>query len=237
MRILHTNDFHGKLTAARADFLRALKSQEPDTLYVDCGDLIKTGNLGVPLRPDPGWALLAEAGCDASVPGNRESHVLASAFKAKLEGSQHPVLCCNLRDRQGELVLAPSLTLTRSGLTIGIVAAMVPMVTAKMATQAASAYLWDPPIASLAEHARGLRPQVDLLIALTHIGHRQDRALAEAVPEIDLIIGGHSHTVLEACEKVGSTWIAQAGSHGRYVGEIQWDSARREANGRLIPLP
>jgi 2',3'-cyclic-nucleotide 2'-phosphodiesterase (5'-nucleotidase family) len=233
LAILHTNDFHGTLTPEKADFLRQLKGQR-GAIYFDTGDCIKTGNLGIPLRNEPAWGLLAEAGCDAGVLGNRETHVLGSAFRAKIEGHVHPLLVSNLRCRDGSRPLPSNHIFEHSGVRVGVFGVMVPMVTEKMKTQAASAYLWDPPLAAAEEQVRELRAQVDCLIALTHIGYKNDLILAERCPGIDIILGGHSHTVLAHPERVGSTWICQGGSHGRYVGSYTW--ADGELTGELLPL-
>lgn len=219
--ILHTNDLHGQLT--RANWAPLSVARNRCDLYFDTGDCIKTGNLGVPLTQEPVWELLAELRCDASVIGNRETHVMERAFKAKLAGASHPVLCANLVDKTGGRPLPSSITLERAGIKIGVLGVSVAMVTPRMVTQAASAYLWEPPIERAGDLAQELRPQVDLLIALTHIGNRADLALAEQCPEIDVILGGHSHTVLQSPVQVGSTWVAQGGSHARFFGEYSWD--------------
>ncbi len=52
--------------------------------------------------------------------------------------------------------------------------------------------------------------------------------LAEKVPGIDLIIGGHSHTYMSKPRKVGQTYIVQASSRGRYVGELHITTDGRE---------
>lgn len=110
-----------------------------------------------------------------------------------------------------------------NGMKVGVFGVMVPIVTKKMATAPASQYLWENPI-TIAQHlAEELRTQVDLVIALTHIGVSRDRELAESGAPINIILGGHSHTILETPERVGSTWIAQGGSHGRFFGCYQWD--------------
>lgn len=234
MRILHTNDFHGALDPPRVAALRRLKTESPDTLYFDSGDAIRTGNLGVPLKPEVAWERLAEAGCDASVLGNRETHILPAAFRAKLEGHRHPVLCANLVAKGGKPPLPPWVILECAGQRVGVFGVMVPMVTRRMKTQAASAYLWDDPLEAAEDAVSVLRNQVDVIVALTHIGHRRDQALAESVPGIDIILGGHSHTVLNEPERVGRTWIAQGGSHGRFVGVYGWDG--EQLTGRLEPL-
>jgi 2',3'-cyclic-nucleotide 2'-phosphodiesterase (5'-nucleotidase family) len=220
LRILSTNDMHGTLSGAVFDELLLLRKHAD--LYFDCGDCIKTGNLGVPLKQEPVWSRLSQLECTASVLGNRETHLLESAFRKKLQGAAHPVLCGNLRSKNGSYPLPRTLETEVRGVRVGVVAVMVPMVTERMKTQAASAYLWDPPIATAKLLAPELRPRVDILIALTHIGHKQDLKLAEECPLFDIVLGGHSHTVLSEPVRIGSTYICQAGSHNRFAGMYEW---------------
>jgi 5'-nucleotidase / UDP-sugar diphosphatase len=86
----------------------------------------------------------------------------------------------------------------------------------------------------------------DLVISVNHAGVVEDVALARAVPEIDFIVGGHSHTPLFEPLRQGKTVIVQAGSYLRWLGmlELSWDPATREVtvlNGErgspfLVPL-
>lgn len=206
-------------------------------LYFDTGDCVKAGNLAIPLRPEPVWPTLQALRCTASVIGNRESQVLEAAFWKKLEGAQHPVLCANMRRKDGTRPLNGTLEVECGGLRVGIFGVMVPMVTERMATRAASAFLWDPPISTAANLVAQMRDRCELLIALTHIGVREDRRLAESCPGIDLILGGHSHTILESPEQVGRTWICQGGSHGRFAGNYRWTVGQGLTEASLVPLP
>lgn len=232
LTILHTNDLHGSLTDALADRLRAI----PRDLFFDTGDCIKPGNLAIPAKPDPAWERLARAGCDAGVPGNRESHPLEAGFRAKVAGAEHPLLCANLRAKDGTRPLPATLVVEKAGLRVGLVGVMVPIVTDRMATRGLSAYLWDPPIPAAADAGLEVRGDVDLLIALTHIGFAQDRKLAEAAPHFDLILGGHSHTVLEQPAMVNGVAIAQGGSHARFVGRYVWRQGYGLVEAMLEPL-
>jgi 5'-nucleotidase / UDP-sugar diphosphatase len=65
-----------------------------------------------------------------------------------------------------------------------------------------------------------LPANVKLIIALTHDGLAADLKLAREVPQIDVIIGGHSHDVLEQPRLVGDTLVCQAGSYGYYLGQL-----------------
>ncbi len=233
VRILHTNDLHGSLDDARC---RALMDQRHDVdLYFDTGDCIKTGNLGIPLKPESVWLRLANLDCTASVPGNRESHLLRAALDAKIAGHQHPILCANLYDRSGEHIFPASLELEVAGLKVGVFGVMVPMVTERMSAQSISQMLWTSPIPEAVKLAAKLRLTCDLVIALTHIGFKQDQILAEATPSIDVILGGHSHTILESPVKVNQSWICQGGSHGRFFGSYEWKQGTGLVSSQLVP--
>src|SRR5579872_5212258 len=142
--ILHTNDLHGSLNDVLESRLAEWRADAD--LYFDTGDAVKSGNLAIPLRPEPVWERFARLKLTAAVIGNRETHILERAFKAKLAGAVQPVLCANLRTKNGEHPLQDELILESKGLKIGVFAVSVPMVTERMASKAASHYLWDQPI-------------------------------------------------------------------------------------------
>ena len=60
----------------------------------------------------------------------------------------------------------------------------------------------------------------DVLILLTHVGLKMDCWLAKHYPQIDLIVGGHSHDLLKNGLEVNGVWITQTGKWGHYVGDI-----------------
>ncbi|WOO44691.1 multifunctional 2',3'-cyclic-nucleotide 2'-phosphodiesterase/3'-nucleotidase/5'-nucleotidase [Bacillus subtilis] len=65
--------------------------------------------------------------------------------------------------------------------------------------------------------------QVNKIIALTHIGHNRDLELAKKVKGIDLIIGGHTHTLVDKMEVVNNeepTIVAQAKEYGQFLGRV-----------------
>lgn len=68
-----------------------------------------------------------------------------------------------------------------------------------------------------------------MIVALTHIGYDQDIEIAKAVPEIDVIFGGHSHDYLGKMERIGNTLIVNGGEKGTYLVRLDLfaDSAGR----------
>jgi 2',3'-cyclic-nucleotide 2'-phosphodiesterase (5'-nucleotidase family) len=113
------------------------------------------------------------------------------------------------------------------------------MVTPAMAARVISAYVFDDPVVIARREIAALRPNVDVLIALTHIGVREDERLAAECPELDAILGGHSHVVLPTPQIVNGVAIAQGGWYGHYLGviEVSVDKGKKPAvTGRLLSL-
>lgn len=235
IRLLHTNDLHGSLTAEWIARIQDFRT--PGSLYFDSGDAIKTGNLGIPLREEPLWGLLAEADCTASTIGNRETHLSKPAFAAKLKGAKHPIVCANLVDASSrELVLPDHLLLKTEAGEIAVLGVSVPMVTDRMLAKHASAYLWLDPIQAVKDALRRLPGDLVGILLLSHLGYRTDQKIAEACPTLSVILGGHSHTVLEQPTRIGDVWIVQGGSHARFLGVYDWDPAARMLSGGLETL-
>lgn len=97
-----------------------------------------------------------------------------------------------------------------------------------------------PPIPAAKEAvAAARRAKADVIVALTHQFMADDKALARAVPEIDLILGGHEHDPLNAT--VGKTLILKTGSEAVALGRIDLAvtlgrSRKVEPTWELIPV-
>ena len=236
LTIYHTNDLHNRLTSEKAARLRELKSSTPGSILLDCGDAIWSGNIY--FRPDgePALKLMNDAGYDAMAMGNREFHFLETGLRKKIGWADFPVLSANIRPTNGaDLPVKSDITIERDGVRVVIFGLTVPMITEKMLVKRVSAYVFDDPIATAARIVPGLRERADILIALTHIGLKFDRELAVSVSGIDLIIGGHTHSVIEQPEMVGQTAIVQAGWFAHYVGKVEIGE-NHSITGSLVDL-
>ncbi len=106
---------------------------------------------------------------------------------------------------------------------------------------------FDDPIEAARQAVAELKAEgADLIISVNHSGVYEDRLLARELPEINIIVGGHTHTALYEPVFEGETVIVQAGSYLRYLGriEFEWNRSEQtltvlnEKNGNefLIPL-
>ena len=81
------------------------------------------------------------------------------------------------------------------------------------------------PIEQIQMLVEKIHQQTDLIVVLSHLGYKSDIELAEEIEGIDVIIGAHTHDLLETGVKVNETFIIQAGKFGQYLGQttIEYD--------------
>ncbi len=230
LTLYHTNDFHNHLTSAQSERLKLFKSQTAgDVLLLDAGDAVSCGNITYHPHGEPILDLMNIAGYDAMTLGNREFHVTDVGLRTTLNRAKFPVLCANIAhhkpiwgNRAINVPCVPQTVFRLKEWTVAVFGLTVPMVTPAMAVRKLSSFVFASVIETAQAQIDAIRSisSPDLVVALTHIGYNQDRKLAQAVPEIDLIIGGHSHTTLEQGERVGNTLIVQTGCYGKNVGRV-----------------
>ncbi|MDQ1351321.1 MAG: hypothetical protein QG657_1623, partial [Acidobacteriota bacterium] len=73
-----------------------------------------------------------------------------------------------------------------------------------------------------ARQYRYLKKKSNVFIALTHLGADIDEVLAQQMPELDIIVGGHSHTTILDPKESNGVLITQAGSNAKYLGRIEF---------------
>jgi len=235
LRIYHTSDLHDH--RGFAPRLKALRAEAPGLLF-DCGDSLR-GSQTVYHRNEPIIAEIDAAGYDAQAVGNREFHYLYSAFAARARRMHHPLVCSNLIDlRRRPLPFVPTFACERAGWRVRVFGLLV--------VQYPEGNLWErvfgwrflDPFATARRIAADAAPG-EVLIALSHLGLRADRRLAQEVPRLDLILGGHSHDTLSAPEVVAGVPLVHAGPYGRYVSRTELERAgdgTRLVRGELVPL-
>jgi 5'-nucleotidase len=94
------------------------------------------------------------------------------------------------------------------------------------------------PFQSLLETVNQVKEKVDIIVLLSHLGISDDEIIAREFPDIDIIIGGHTHHVLQNGTEINETLVAGAGKYGQYVGHITLtiDSAQKALVDRVASL-
>lgn len=243
--IAFTNDIHSHFQAmgpisALVEKLRVVHGSS--LLLLDMGDhmdraaMETEGTLG-----QANVDILNLTGYDAITIGNNEGLTFTpDMLKQAYAGLSCPVVCSNIREHATGSIpewMSEEMIITREGMTIGLIGATAsyPAFYALLGLEAL-----DPRV-TIASGVRRLRSKVDLLMVMSHLGLPMDQELAETIPGIDLILGGHTHHLLEEPLVIGDTSISAAGKFGQYMGLI---TVKRDGitgkpvvvDGRCIPI-
>lgn len=245
LRLLHTNDLHGALTDAKEARLAELRGEAD--LYFDCGDASGKPRLRDLDAEDPVWARLARLRCDALTIGNHEIVGMMLARRSDVRGLATPLALANAG---GVLGGVPSLVLEAAGTRVGVIGVTTPRLhpsgrpLRRLNAAFGAAIDWTSdavfgrfgltdPFAAVRREAGRLRPEVDILVVLSHLGIGGDVRLAGAVPGLDLILGAHSHHERPP-GRLGGVAYAQNRDGAETAGLYRWDGANLA--GGLVPL-
>ena len=232
--ILHTNDVHSHLlpegevggSAYIASIVDNERGQHPGrVLLLDAGDIVDGDPVGDLFYGRSVIEVMNAMGYDAMTVGNHELGryggdytygviPIENDYLLDLKGvAEFPMLAANV-SINGSKPLESYVIKEIDNVRIGIIG---------VTTQ-----FWSPenvqildPVSAAQACVDEIENETDLIIALTHLGFDGDKSLASNVENIDIIVGGHSHTIRWEPENVGDTKIVQAGAHGKYVGRIR----------------
>lgn len=249
--------------------IEAQRAQTPDTLVIDGGDfsmgtLIQTvfETQAAELR------MLGYLGCDVTTLGNHEfdyrSKGLANMLtSAQASGDAVPAMVvCNvdwdtmeaegltegqqrLKDAFAAYGVSDYTVLEKGDVDIAVVG-----VFGKDALACAPTceLKFEDPIEAVKQTVADIKANedVDMIVCVSHSGtwedesKSEDELLAKAVPDLDLILSGHTHTELEKPIQHGSTYVVSCGEYGKNLGEL---TLTQQADGRwamsayeLIPI-
>lgn len=247
--ILHTNDTHSQVEptdkstlptsdmggyARRMGVIKKIRSEEKNVLLLDAGDFSQ----GTPYFNFYNGRIEVDAmnkmGYDAGTLGNHEFDNGIDTLAVILRNAKFPVLSSNydisntpLRD-----IINPYLIIGKFGLRIGIMALNVQPKSLIIESNYKGLTYNDPvEVANKMADYLKKEKKCDLIICLSHLGGDKnakevnDFEIARKSSNIDVIIGGHSHTMLENAReksiKGKNVIIAQVGKSGLYLGKIE----------------
>ncbi|WP_282199964.1 bifunctional metallophosphatase/5'-nucleotidase [Collibacillus ludicampi] len=248
IHLIHTNDVHShyeeflKLASSIRDLRDELQARGEIVFLFDIGDHADRsraetdGTFGL-----TNAALLRELGYDGFVFGNNEGLTLPQqSWEAFCQEASIPVLVSNLfklEDGRRYPFFREHSLIYREGVTLGVFGLTAPFATYY---ERGGVQVVNPEECAV-EQVRILREKgADIIVLLSHLGLKADRRIAANVPGIDVILGGHTHHVLERPERVGDTWIGQAGKYAAYYGHMVLDYDHisrkvRDVSGIVIP--
>lgn len=215
------------------------------TLLVDAGDYTM-GTLfqTVETTQSPELRLMGMMGYDAVTAGNHEFDYTISGFTASLNAAAAsgdplpPYVMSNiivpegdekadaLRSAMDAYGVQEYIVTEKNGCKIGIFGLMGEEAAAFAPASVPATFEDTKDVAKRIVTILNEQEQVDLIVCISHSGTKEDTAdsedeqLAKAVPDIDVIISGHTHTILQQPILVGDTIIASCGSDSAFLGTL-----------------
>ena len=254
--VLHTNDTHStimplnpnlqdKELAGRGGFIRRIeflqqqRKENPDLLYFDSGDFSQGSSYYTLYKGDVEIGLMNEMGIDASTIGNHEFDFGMENMARIFRMANFPIVCSNY-DFTGTVVeglVKPYIVLKRKGIKIGVFA-LCPKMEGLVDLQKCQGVKYLDPAQVANEMGDLLKNKLkcDLVICISHLGWavkgHDDNYMIENSRNVDLVLGGHSHTYLPTLEYVNNLDgkpipVDQNGKHAIYVGKLVLDMKKK----------
>lgn len=260
LTILHTNDVHSRIepfeggrnkgkggVARRATLIQHIRKQEPHVILLDAGDIFQ----GTPyfnfFHGEVEMKMMSELGYDAATIGNHDFDAGILGLEKQLQYANFPLLIANYDFSNTVLngKTKPYQIFQKGRLKIGVfglgieLESLVPK-SLYLETQ----YLNPLPIASQIAGQLKHDEKCDFVICLSHLGYQyktnkvSDIVLAKQSKDIDLIIGGHTHTFLQEPTQVENAegrkiLVNQVGFGGLYLGRIDVHFSR-DKNAKFV---
>jgi len=249
LTILHTNDVHSRIepfpmdgsrnqglggAARRAEMIKAIRTKEENVLLFDCGDIFQGTPYFNMFGGELEIKLMSQMKYDASTMGNHDFDAGLEGFDKQLKHADFPFVISNynfddtvLKNKTHKYKI-----FEKGDIRIGVVGVGIEL-NELVAAKHIQGTEYEDPIAYAQHYAKHLKKEenCDYVVCLSHLGYKyhndrvSDVHLAQNTEDIDLILGGHTHTFMSKADirrnKLGKeVIISQAGWAGILLGQI-----------------
>ena len=266
LTILHTNDTHSRIdpfpmdggrnqglggVAARAGLINQIRKQEAHVLLLDAGDIFQGTPYFNIYKGEPEIKAMSAMGYDATTIGNHDFDAGLEVLNRQLRShARFPMLVSNY-DFSGtpmEHTYQPYSIFKKGRLKVGVFGIGIELKGLVPENLYGHTKYLDP-VQKASEVAAELkRKDCDLIICLSHLGYKyaenkiSDVILAKETENIDLIIGGHTHTFLDVPVSVKNkkgeeVLINQVGFAGIQLGRLDFVFEKRKGKKLLESAP
>jgi len=253
LTILHTNDFHARFepiskydsgcsaedntegncfggSARLVTAVEEARARSNNSILVDGGDQFQGTLFYTYYKGKLAAEMMNKMGYTAMTVGNHEFDDGPEVLRGFMDAVEFPVLMSNA-DVSGEPLLADvlmkSTVIEQGGEKIGLIG-LTPQDTDELASPGPNIIFTDPSDAVQGEVDKLTEEGVNKIIVLSHSGYGVDQMVAENTTGVDVIVGGHTNTLLGDMEgaegayptMVGNTAIVSAYAYGKFLGEL-----------------
>jgi len=232
--IIHTNDTHSRLLSSSSEIgfakiaskVKEIRGSNENVLVLDAGDTFHGQTISTIVKGESVAEVMNIMKYDAMVPGNHDFNYGQERLLELSKITNFPIIAANIIKADGSAFLSPYIIKELKGVKVGIFGLATPETTYKTNPNNVKGLTFEDPTAAAGRMVKELEGKADIIIALAHLGLDESseytsKLVAEKVAGIDLIIDGHSHTVLPEGLKVGDTLIVQTGEYDKNFGIVE----------------
>lgn len=249
LTILHTNDVHSRIepfpmdggkrqglggAARRAKLISEIRAQSDQVLLLDAGDIFQGTPYFNYFSGELEFKLMSKMGYDAATIGNHDFDAGIEGLAKQLPLANFELINCNyaLKNTPLESTVKPYKVFQKGKIRVGVLGVGIEL-DGLVPTKLYGETRYLDPIKNANKYAAILKhdEKCDYVICLSHLGYKyendklSDVLLAQNSKDINLIIGGHTHTFMEQPDKVMNldgkeVLINQAGWAGIMLGQI-----------------
>ena len=232
--IAHTNDVHGRVNddswagtigmASIKNIMDALKAQHSNTYLIAAGDMFHGTTFATLEEGASMVEVMNQVGYDLMVPGNHDFNYGQDRLLELEDMADFPLITANVQYAADDTdFMNPYVIQEFDGVRVGFFGITTPETTYKTHPDNVIGLNFLDPITQATAMVAELEGMVDVIILVAHVGLDTNTEIttediATAVPGIDVIIDGHSHTVLPDGMMVGDTLIVSAGEYMNNLG-------------------
>jgi 2',3'-cyclic-nucleotide 2'-phosphodiesterase (5'-nucleotidase family) len=217
--------------ARRGSWVQSVRETQRESLLLDSGDLF-FDRYRKEIRAEAVTAQSEKAhlilkcynllGYDAMGIGDDDLSLGKDFLVDLSKNAGFPFISSNLMDKEtGEALFKTHVIKETWGLRIGIFSLLSPYFFSGESDPRTRGIVFREPFEEAKRILGKIRPETDLVVLLSHLGYTADIELAETLPGIDLILGGHSNLSLSYPMQIKNTIIVRVGSKGLHVGELR----------------
>jgi peroxiredoxin len=205
----------------RATLIKEIREDNSEVLLLDSGDILPPWN--DPLLAKYTLLAMGKMNYDLITLGDQELILGTEYIRKEIEEKNLPFYSANLTICQDKTCsyLAPSHLIKEIGsFTVGIISIISPEVFTFFPKEIIKELKVSDPVKQVQGFVDSFRDTVDLIVVVSHSGYEEDLRLAKQVKGIDVIIGGHSQTLVKNASVLSDTLVVQTGEKGQYLGKL-----------------
>jgi 2',3'-cyclic-nucleotide 2'-phosphodiesterase (5'-nucleotidase family) len=230
LTILHTNDVHAHLMpldnhmggfAYLASVIRQERANCTDCILLNAGDLVQGTPVSTIYHGLPVFEIGNLFGYDAATLGNHEFDYGWMQARKFIATAKYPIVTANLVNAKGELFTPkPYVILKVNELRVAVIGGMTEELHTLTNPDSMGDWRTTPLVEAVRKCAAELRGQADLIVLLAHIDLKEEQAILESVPEVQVSVTGHIHTGLTEARSHDGRVLVRVRGYGVELGRL-----------------